>query len=617
MCARHNLTIFISSCIPFSLVRKWKTEFEKLYSGSENSVFDNAVKAELLQSKHSTALPECATNLNRPINYQEVKDAVLQSKLQKACGIDKITNELLKSDEVVELLHALFTNCFTSGLIPDAWRKSVINPIPKSDGYSTDPLKYRGLSLQSCVYKIFSVILNRRVMAYLENSHNLEEEQNGFRRNRSCLHHIFVLQCLIRNKCETGNKILSCFVDFHKAFDSINRDLLFHQLSETGVTGPILSLIKQMYRNTMNTVRVNDLCTEEFESKLGSKQGDPSSPTHFNIYINGLLKKLKSSGLGISIDGGDKVCVLAYADDVVLLAETEHDLQALMNIVGEWCRTWRLSINPTKTNVIHFRPKNTLVSTEEFWIDQYRIGTVEKYKYLGVTLTSNGQTDYIVDQLAGAASRALGVVISKCKDNFDLGYQSFTRLFKSCVVPILDFASGSWSTGSSNVSQIDKVQMRASRFFCGLTKSTVNMGVIGEIGWSPGVVRRDLESLRLYNQIIQMENSCLPKRILLYDKKTNGIWSRNLLSICQAIDRSQSWVDGSVVNLRFAKERLMRMYSDTWAAEMELRPKLENYSAIKSDWCVSPHVKANLTKAKRSLICRLMCGSLQLGIETG
>ena len=241
-----------------SVLRKWRTEFQKLYIAPDADKHDENVKREILNSPKHGVKRQCALELNKPLNYQEIKSAVEYSKLKKACGIDNVTNELLKSDEATELLYALFVKCFSTGMILDCWRKSVVNPIPKSSGYTTDPLKYRGLSLQSCVYKILSTVMNRRLMTYLEDSNELEEEQNGFRAHRSCLHHIFVLQTMIRHHCKSGRGLFCSFVDFRKAFDSIDRELLFHLLRDAGVDGKILSLMKQTYQDTVNTVRINN-----------------------------------------------------------------------------------------------------------------------------------------------------------------------------------------------------------------------------------------------------------------------------------------------------------------------------------------------------------------------
>ena len=98
---------------------------------------------------------------------------------------------------------------------------------------------YGGISLLSSIAKVYGSVLNNRLMKYLDKNKFLCEEQNGFRQNRSGLDHIFTLHSIIQNKLNAGTDLFIAFIDLKKAFDSINRDLLFLKLK-----GPIPSLKK-------------------------------------------------------------------------------------------------------------------------------------------------------------------------------------------------------------------------------------------------------------------------------------------------------------------------------------------------------------------------------------
>ena len=118
----------------------------------------------------------------------------------KAVGIDMIPNEQLKHKVVVKLLHRLFNLCWENKLVLDKWRDAIIHPIPKTTLLSMNPLDYRGLALQSCIHKIFSSILNARIVKYMEVNGILADEQNGFRKKRSCLHHVHNLTSLVKTR---------------------------------------------------------------------------------------------------------------------------------------------------------------------------------------------------------------------------------------------------------------------------------------------------------------------------------------------------------------------------------------------------------------------------------
>ena len=104
------------------------------------------------------------------------------------------------------------------------------------------------------------------------------------------------------------------------------------------------------------------------------------------MYINDLVDSVKSLEVGVSVP------ILLYADDIVLLAEKEKDLQSLLHVLNDWCSVNGLSVNSDKSNVIHFQPLSVARSSFKFTCGQSVINTVSSYKYLGLTL--NEYVDY-------------------------------------------------------------------------------------------------------------------------------------------------------------------------------------------------------------------------------
>ena len=187
-------------------------------------------------------------------------------------------------------------------MIPNVWRQAILHPIPKSEKQTIDPLQYRGLALQSCIYKVLSNIINARIVNHFETHGHIADEQNGFHKKRSCIHHIHTLTYLARNLIAENRELFVCFIDFRKAFDVVNRDLLYCHLVEYGIHGNILDLIKQMYQDTSSVIRLNGLISDSFISESGVKQGDNLSPTMFNGFINGLLTELNDIQCGVEVD---------------------------------------------------------------------------------------------------------------------------------------------------------------------------------------------------------------------------------------------------------------------------------------------------------------------------
>ena len=227
------------------------------------------------------------------------------------------------------------------------------------------------------------------------------------------------------------------FVDFKKAFDYTDRDLLYCRLLNYGVTGKMLNIIQAMYQNSVNAIRVNGKLSNPFESKNGVKQGDNASPLCFNLFINHLICELKKCKIGIEVEG-TIVNTLEYADGIALIAKNPHDMQVLLDKLNNWCTKWFVKVNAEKTKVVHFRKKAVKQSEQKLYIGTDNIDYIDKYKYLGMTLGCHMDMDVITENLSCAASRALSQIISKTRSNYDLSYKSFTTLFNSCVVPILD-----------------------------------------------------------------------------------------------------------------------------------------------------------------------------------
>ena len=128
----------------------------------------------------------------------------------------------------------------------------------------------------SCIGKLYTCILERRIVKYCETLNLIADEKNGFRSNRSCCDHIFTLTSIIRNRLALGQDTFIALVDMEKAFDWVNRTLLLFRLLEYNIDGKIYNAIKSLYTDTEAYVRVNDdISTDWFTVPNGVRQGDP------------------------------------------------------------------------------------------------------------------------------------------------------------------------------------------------------------------------------------------------------------------------------------------------------------------------------------------------------
>ena len=466
------------------MLEKWKTDYSNLLNSESTENFDQEHYKTVLRQLHKHPVINNrqinVDSLNTDITYQEIYDSVYSAKLRKAAGFDGIPSEVLRYDICVELLYKIISHCFKNGEVPSEWTRGIIKPIPKSETKDArNPLSYRGISLVSVPYKIYADILNQRLTKWFETNKLLVDEQNGFRKNRSCAEHIYSLYTIINNRKLSRQSTFVGFVDFHKAFDTVNRNLLWFKLMSIGIPGRILDAIQLLYESVQCTVKVNDMFSPWFPVTHGVKQGCKISPTLFSVYINDLAQEIKRLNCGVNLDD-IVISVFLYADDIVLIAPTAENLQLMLDTLNSWCRKWRLTVNPEKNKVINFRKASVNRSYFEFKCGDKNIEYTSSYKYLGLGLQEHLNLNKIVSELSKSASRALSALYTKCLKAGGMTIDVFEKLYESLVEPVLFYASGIW--GISDYTEIQTVQNKACIYFLGGGKCASNVALRGDMG---------------------------------------------------------------------------------------------------------------------------------------
>ena len=153
-------------------------------------------------------------------------------------------------------------------------------PLHKSNSRQ-DCNNSRGISLLVIAGKIFTKIILNRISEVIESL--LRENQCGFRTKRGCCDQIFTLRQIIEKSLEFNNNLYICFVDFKQAYDSVWRDTLWQALPSYGIPEKLVRLLKGLYKDTKDCVRIEDNYTEWFDVASGLRQGCNFSTTGFNI----------------------------------------------------------------------------------------------------------------------------------------------------------------------------------------------------------------------------------------------------------------------------------------------------------------------------------------------
>ena len=184
----------------------------------------------------------------------------------------------------------------------------------------------------SCTGKLFTTCMNHRLSSYVDDT-ILGEEQAGFRKGYSTTDHVFVLHLIIKLYKSVHKCVYCAFIDYRKAFDSINRPLLWQKFLSYNINGKMFNVIRNMYLELNHVYRKIICHLNIFRCNVGVRQGDNLSPLLFALFLNYFLRFISTSYTGLNISDACypsladehivllKVFALLYADDTIVLSE--------------------------------------------------------------------------------------------------------------------------------------------------------------------------------------------------------------------------------------------------------------------------------------------------------
>ena len=421
--------------------------------------------------------------------------------------------------------------------------------------------------------------------------------------------HIVSLTSIIETRKLKRQSTFTAFIDFTKAYDSINRDLLFHKLVDLGLSSRIHQAIRSLYDNVKCCVRINGMKTEYFEVTCGLKQGCTLSTLLFNLYVNDLVIKINSLDFGIEIDG-EKVAILLYADDLVLISATEDDLQTLLNELTTWCLANGLNINQKKSDVVHFHPSSVSQTIFNFKIGEICLETVSQYIYLGILLTEHLDYNKMAKHVAKAANRALGLVIAKSKSMGGLPFGSFIRLFDSMVWSVVSYGAAVW--GSKQFACVNSILLRAARYYMGVGKYTPNSAVYGDTGWKPTGIRQWHTVLNHWLRLKRMDGNRLNKKIFEWaEVNANGRCQKFNYRVNKMLEETNLQFQTGITNPLTLKanltEYLTNKFLNSWTNDINRnnarrgsgQNKLRTYKLFKSSYITENYLNCIMSHRYR------------------
>ena len=611
-----------------NLKEHWKT-FRKLSPKNtadprqpSMSEFQNYFE-KLSQSKRAQNIPS-PSGSDGPLDYlistEELNKACDRLKQGKAHGQDVLCNEMIIPlvEHYPKLALKLFNQILqTCDVIPE-WITGLIVPIHK-DGSKMDPGNYRGITLMSCLGKLFLSILNNRLMTYVVENNILSNNQLGFvPGNRTSDAHI-IINNLINKTChKNGKKVFSCFVDFRKAFDLVPRDILLSKLLKYGINGKFFNIIRHIYTKDKACVKLKGKCSNCFDINIGVRQGCILSPLLFNIFLCDLAKSLTE----IEFPALGNINSLFWADDLVMFADSEMGLQKLLSILEGYCAENELTVNTKKTKCMIFNSSGRLL-LRPFFLNNVQLECVRSYKYLGFIITPSGECLTGLKDLKDRGFKAFMKIKSDLGASFNHDISLILSLVQSLVKPILLYASDFWGCYKlPKNNPIETFYMSILKQILGVQKQTTNDGVLLELGLTPICFDAKKFAVKNWERIIRGDAN-----MLLISSHRESVyldlpWTSLIRSDLEKIGLLNFYTDDHSSKPPFVFKRMFERLCDIFHQETfekinGNRSKLRTYAIFKKEKGYEKYLTDTKNVTTRKNVTKFRLSNHKLLIEVG
>ena len=356
-----------------------------------------------------------------------------------------------------------------SEVIPEDMKIQSITPIFKK-GDKSDPGNYRPISLTSHLIKIFERVIRKKLVCYLESNSILSNKQHGFRKGRSCLTHLLkhiddIIQSLLN-----GNDHDVIYLDFAKAFDKVDHEILVHKLRQCGVQlvqGKLLKWIEQFLTNGKQFVTINGFHSMLALVLSGVPQGSVLGPILFLIYINDLHCHLKGCTAGSFADDTRLSKQISSCDDVLILQED-------LNAVVKWATENNMVLHDSKFEYLAYRTASSKLLEELPYTAQWvhystpsgqDLTPASSVKDLGVHLSPDMKWSLQFTIAAQNANKMANWVLSVFSDR---SKDVILTLYKSIVRSRLEYSCPVWNPSSmQGIKKLESTQRAFTRYISG------------------------------------------------------------------------------------------------------------------------------------------------------
>jgi hypothetical protein len=363
-------------------------------------------------------------------NPNEVRDILGSLKLGKAHGMDGVSVRLLK-----ETLHSidaplcnLLNESFSTGKVPNTWKKANVSPIHKKNSRSLVD-NYRPISLLSTLAKVQERIVYKRLYKHLMSNGLLTSKNSGFKERDSAMCQLIKIVDSIYKALEDGKDINLVFLDVSKAFDKVWHKGLIHKLKSNGISGMLLAWIEDYLSNREIRVVINGQNAAWVQTNAGVPQGSVLGPLLFLVYINDVVDGIETD-INLFADDTSLINIIDQLADSY--AKTNRDLIKL----ASWADKWLVTYNASKTVSLHISRKHDAIPLPILTLKGTVVSKVTSHRHLGVEFESSFTWKTHIQKSAEKGAKCVGLMRRACRE---LPRECLEKLYETMVSPILKY----------------------------------------------------------------------------------------------------------------------------------------------------------------------------------
>lgn len=418
----------------------------------------------------------------RMASVDEVTKALLSIKSQ-ACGCDLISPQMLRlcCPFIAPYVTHIINNCLEEGYFPEKWREAVICPIPKVSS-PTELKDLRPISLLPVLGKVLEKIVYNQMNDYLNKNKIIAKHQSGFRASHSTTTALLDLCDNIVRAYDRGMATVLLTLDFSKAFDTIDHELICAKLDYYGFDDLSHSFFNSYLRGRTQRVRIDNCISEKRSVCSGVPQGSILGPLLFILYTADMNCCL------------DFTSMQAFADDTQILHHfcpgafevASNKISSDLVNISHYCKRHNLKLNCDKTNILLISSKPhrlNLKSSLEIRVgDQQRLHFVSSVKILGLIIDEDLRFQ-----------KQVNIIVQKCYSNLKLLYSNRDYLnfrirkllCESLIMSVIGYCDLIYypCLDSVNEYRLQKIQNACCRLIFSLRKYDHISNKIIELEW--------------------------------------------------------------------------------------------------------------------------------------